>query len=46
MALKRKVNGKWVEVAGPSTGSNNSKAVNVSISDSSEYYDTTNVEVH
>ena len=44
MALKRKVNGKWVEVAGPSTGSNNSKAVNVSISDSSEYYDTTNVE--
>ena len=34
MALKRKVNGKWVSIAGPSTSSNNSKAVNVSLTDS------------
>ena len=44
MALKRKVNGKWVSIAGPSTSSNNSKAVNVSLTDSAGLYDTSNVE--
>ena len=43
MALKRFVNGKWVEVAGPSTGGSN-KAVNVSITDSQKFYDSSNVE--
>ena len=43
MALKRFVNGKWVEVAGPSTGESN-KAVNVSITDSQKFYDSSNVE--
>ena len=40
MSLKRKVNGKWVSIAGPSTSSNNSKAVNVSLTDSAGFYDT------
>ena len=44
MALKRKVNGEWVSIAGPSTSSNNSKAVNVSLTDSAGLYDTSNVE--
>ena len=44
MSLKRKVNGKWVSIAGPSTNSNNSKAVNVSLTDSAGLYDTSNVE--
>ena len=44
MSLKRKVNGKWVSIAGPSTSSNNSKAVNVSLTDSAGLYDTSNVE--
>ena len=43
MALKRYVNGKWIEIAGPST-SNSTKAVNVGITDLQDYYKTENVE--
>ena len=44
MSLKRYIEGKgWVSIAGPST-SNNSKAINVSVSDTSNLFDTDNVE--
>ena len=47
MNLKKKVNGKWVSI-GPSTGGSTNissgKAIDVSISDISNSYDTDNVE--
>ena len=45
MSLKRYIEGKgWVSIAGPST-SNNSKAINVSVSDTSNLFDTDNVDL-
>ena len=44
MPIKKKINGRWVNVTGSSTSTNNTKAINIGITDSLEFYNTDNVE--
>lgn len=44
MPIKKKINGRWVNVTGSSTSANNTKAINIGITDSLGFYDTDNVE--
>lgn len=43
MSLKRKVNGKWVEVLGGSSN-NNGEAINISVKDTDNLFESRNVE--